>query len=72
MSKIDEEIKQCINAQKLYAKNTMKPEFQPSDGKCYYCHLNIYQDYNRSGYNLARAASSLTTGCPHCNKSFCD
>lgn len=71
--KTEQEIKQCYDTQELYAKANLLPSFQPNKGECYNCNKNVYQDYEtRQGYSLARAASSLTTGCPHCNRSFCD
>lgn len=70
--KTDLELKEACGAQTQYIKMSMSPNFAPSDGICFRCHKNIYQDFIRNGWDLSRASSSLITGCPHCNYSFCD
>lgn len=56
------------------------PHFAPHDGICFDCRKSIYEiiphtngTYNWStGINLASAASSHITACPHCSSSYCD
>ena len=63
-----EEIQQAIKEQAELCKETGKPHFAPYDGRCYDCNSNIYQNYNREGWN----GKSHVTGCPHCHYSFCE
>jgi len=85
--KTTDEINECIEAQRKF-----EPHFAPSDGVCFRCHKNIYQNfgwkdegYSRklagldgeevdriTGISLEKASSQLITGCPHCNRSYCD
>jgi hypothetical protein len=86
--KTTDEINECIEAQRKF-----EPHFAPSDGVCFRCHKNIYQNigwrkqdlWTRTqvclddsevnyvtGIPLERASSQLITGCPHCNRSYCD
>ena len=59
--------------------------FAPSDGICFHCHHQIYddvlikrrdwktgefKDFVSKGISLEKAGSELTTGCPHCHYSF--
>ena len=45
--------------------------FAPSDGKCYRCNNNIYENTSTtSGYSVERASREMITGCPHCHYSF--
>ena len=61
-------------------QETGYPDFAPKDGKCWSCGLNIYlPKINQIGENtfvtgktVKEASESLITGCPHCNKSYCD
>lgn len=61
--------------------------FAPKNGICYNCSKQIYADIevNRRnwqtgkiekvvsyGISVERAGSELTTGCPHCHRSFVD
>lgn len=61
--------------------------FAPSSGICYNCRKQIYADVEVSrrnwnngqiekvvshGISVERAGSELTTGCPHCHRSFVD
>lgn len=69
--KTPEELRECIAAQLKYCNDKKIPHFAPSDGRCYRCNRNIYQNYphNKStGYD----GTQLVTGCPHCYRSYCD
>jgi hypothetical protein len=70
--KTDEEIKGCIRKQKELCDNSPNYKgwhFAPYDGVCYDCRKNIYQDYGeRKGWS----GDAHVTGCPHCNRSYCD
>ncbi|EQK42736.1 hypothetical protein C672_1680 [[Clostridium] bifermentans ATCC 638] len=81
----NKEISKCREAQKEYALKNGAPYFAPSDGVCWKCNRNIYQNYEicdfdgiyiykqiSDGYSLNRASSELITGCPHCSRSYCD
>lgn len=67
-----DEIRECIRAQKELCDSDPKLKnwhFAPSDGLCYDCRKNIYQNYgDMSGHD----GRSYITGCPHCNYSFCE
>ena len=66
-----------IQAQRNYCKENKLPHFAPHDGRCWSCGKNIYEPFTRqngriSGVETERASSELITGCPHCNRSYCD
>ena len=65
-------IKECIEAQRKYCRDNNYPCFIPNDGKCFSCRKQIFSEYNDGGINIKRASSELITGCPHCNRSYCD
>jgi len=73
-------VAEAIAAQKAYCERTGAPHFAPSDGSCWSCHRQIYAGewvetpYGKyhSGISVEKAGSSLVTGCPHCNRSYCD
>ena len=61
--------------------------FAPKDGICYNCHKQIYADIEvqrrnwqtgkfektvSHGISVEKAGKVLTTGCPHCHRSFVD
>jgi len=60
--KLMDTIKEAIAAQRKYCDEKKLPHFAPSDGKCWCCHRNIYED----GYSVERASSELIIRCPHC------
>lgn len=66
--KTPEEIRTAIERQKKLCAAENLPHFAPTDGQCYDCCLNIYQDYTREGWT----GLEYVTGCPHCNHSFCE
>lgn len=81
-----EEVKeqQAKNIAKLYEKNPddwfyqsemAKPEhervgFAPKDGVCWYCKRNICE--GEHGITLEKLGDYIITGCPHCNRSYCN
>lgn len=73
-------IDRAIAAQERYQAKSQSPKFAPENGVCYSCKLNIYSKVEHesfggsydTGFDVGRAGSELVTGCPHCNKSFCD
>ena len=52
------------------------PHFAPRDGKCWNCNKDIYTEQDHGGYktgiSVEKAGSTLITGCPHCNRTYCD
>ena len=67
---------QAIKAQKKYCEEHKLPHFAPYDGICWCCRQNIYKpmEYKEyvSGISVERAGKELITGCPHCNRTYCD
>lgn len=69
-----------IVAQKKYTTENKVPHFAPQDGRCWNCRQQIYAQMEQhhgasvyhTGIDLDRASNQLTTGCPHCNRSYCD
>lgn len=53
-------------AQHKYCKLNGLPNFAGS-GKCFSCHKNVFEKLT-----IEQSANELITGCPFCNKSFCD
>ncbi|WP_411955120.1 hypothetical protein ACKXGF_04990 [Alkalibacillus sp. S2W] len=83
MSKFD--VVEASNAQKHYCNENNAPHFAPQSGRCWNCGSNIYEakqkvmakgtEYERevtTGITVEEASNSLVTGCPHCNRSYCD
>lgn len=78
----DYDIELAKKAQKEYCQNTKSPHFAPGSGNCWSCKKNIYTriEYKGrdgiktyvSGITVESAGNSLVTGCPHCNRSYCD
>jgi hypothetical protein len=75
-------IDKSVNAQKEYVKETQSPHFAPTSGRCWSCSKNIYKEYSHinlytqseysTGIDVEQAGRALVTGCPHCNRSYCD
>ena len=74
-------------SQKTYCKEKEYPHFAPSNGKCYRCNKNIYEQLEHeqtdwktgevvrtyvTGISIEEAGSELITGCPHCHYSYCE
>lgn len=66
-------------AQAEYCNENKAPHFAPKSGVCWNCNKNIYEElphkYHSSimcGISIEEAKSRLVTGCPHCNRSYCD
>lgn len=84
MKKFD--INEGRQAQFEYQQRTGSPAFPPASGNCWSCSRNIYnpieqvsKDYftgeektRITGITVEEAGNSLVTGCPHCNRSYCD
>ena len=70
----------AIEAQSNYCKEKGFPHFAPSYGNCWYCKRNIYEERKyeacgrtySTGISVEKAGTELVTGCPHCNRSYCD
>jgi hypothetical protein len=78
-------IQDAIKAQAKYCEEEGAPHFAPNDGRCWRCHRNIYEKWERedkgwdgkpitrvSGISVEKAGAELVTGCPHCHRSYCD
>jgi len=67
---------EAIKAQKKYQDDKNLPDFAPRDGSCFKCKFNIYREIDhgshKTGISLEEASTQLITGCPHCNRSYCD
>lgn len=67
---------EAIKAQRKLQKEKNYPDFAPSNGICWRCRKNIYSELDhgsyKTGITVEQAATSLITGCPHCNRSYCD
>jgi len=79
--KEDFNVGKAVTAQNEYQKRTGSPAFPPSSGVCWVCRKNIYVPYEYKGANgetylvgitVKEAGERLITGCPHCNRSYCD
>lgn len=78
MEKYD--VQKSIEAQKKYCGEKGLPHFAPYSGVCWKCHKNIYEPHHRkygdrdyeTGITTEKAGRELVTGCPHCNRSYCD
>lgn len=75
------DIPKSIEAQKKYCEEKKAPHFAPQSGRCWSCNQNIYAPIEKpawnggtrtSGITVEKAGSGLITGCPHCNRSYCD
>lgn len=69
-------VSESIKAQRTYCTTNEAPDFAPNDGVCWKCHNQIYAPIKNSGYvsgiTTEYARTKLVTGCPHCNRSYCD
>lgn len=73
IKKSREEIKENIKAQEELCNRIDYPNFAPTDGFCWNCNRNIYQNYEINGHNSNGYNGDIhITGCPHCNRSYCD
>lgn len=48
----------------------MRTGFAPSDERCYRCNLNITK--GDKAITVESIGDYIITGCPYCNRSFCD
>lgn len=78
-------IQLSIKGQKEQCEKTGAPHFAPKSGVCWKCRKNIYTPHKQihlpgtqyeseltTGISIEKASSQLVTGCPHCNRSYCD
>lgn len=61
------DIEKKIQAQKDLCEKEHLPHFAPSNGVCWSCHNQIYTEIS-----LEKASTELITGCPICNRTYCD
>ena len=69
------EIAICIEKQANLCKDKKLPHFAPDNGKCWSCNRNIYQNYDyKLGGRITQGETGekFITGCPHCNRTYCD
>lgn len=58
-----EQVAERVEAQRELCARSRLPHFAPWDGICWSCRRQIYE---------IEDGRSFVTGCPHCNKSYCD
>lgn len=57
-----------MQLQKAYCETHKVPEFAPTNtGNCYSCGVDITIYITEE-----QASTQLITGCPYCNRSYCD
>jgi hypothetical protein len=75
------DVNKSIAAQEKLCMEKGYPHFAPMNGVCWWCHRNIYNpvEHERktltpyiTGIDVEKAGRKLVTGCPHCNRSYCD
>jgi uncharacterized protein with PIN domain len=65
--------KDAIKAQTEFCERFQLPLFMPEDGRCFSCRNNIFLQLNEKGaISVESAGETHITGCPFCNKSYCD
>jgi uncharacterized protein with PIN domain len=57
-----------LNNQHEFCKQNKAPFFMPSNGRCWKCKEDIIKILIERGED----GTSLVTGCPKCNRSYCD
>ena len=73
IKKTSAEVEACIQKQKDVCSEKHYPLFAPSDGVCFKCGKNIYQNYESDNkVSDGETGEKFITGCPHCNRSYCD
>ena len=69
-------VNKAAQAQKELQASKNYPDFAPISGKCWSCGKNIYEQIDhgkyKTGISVEKASTELVTGCPHCNRSYCD
>lgn len=64
---------EAIQAQRAYCDSHDLPHFAPEDGRCPNCFRDIYRPSPVvTAYSVQTAGARHITGCPHCNRSFCE
>lgn len=56
-----------LDAQEDYCSLHLLPNFLPEDGLCFFCKKDLTLKFSKRD-----AENKHITGCPSCNKSFCD
>ena len=78
---LEYDAQKSIKGQKEYCEKKKYPHFAPADGRCYRCRENIYKLIEHTkpngakyttGISVEKASAELITGCPHCNRTYCD
>lgn len=73
-------VPKSVNGQKRYCEEHDAPHFAPKSGVCWKCNRNIYEKCiqkntygeRTTGITTHVASTQLVTGCPHCNRTYCD
>jgi hypothetical protein len=80
-------VTKSIEGQRKLCNEKGYPHFAPKNGICFDCKKQIYQEQKKvfrnletnevvreytTGITVEKASTSLVTGCPHCNRSYCD
>ncbi|MDR4315037.1 Uncharacterised protein [Niallia circulans] len=81
-------VQESVELQKRLCEEKGYPHFAPRSGVCWNCHKNIYEPIEQkrimffedgkpektivTGITVDKAANQLVTGCPHCNRTYCD
>ena len=68
--RLSDETYEAIMAQMKYCEENKLPHFSPFDGICYKCHQQIFGV--EGGITVEQASTTLITGCPLCNFSYCE
>ncbi len=58
-----------VSAQRKYCFDHDAPMFLSYDGRCFSCGAYVF---GPRGIPPAEAGKRLITGCPYCQRSFCD
>jgi hypothetical protein len=53
----------ALTAQRRLCESRSLPHFAPSNGVCWSCGRQIYEELDGKSY---------VTGCPFCHRSYCD
>jgi hypothetical protein len=73
IKKTSTELGKCAQKQKDVCSEKSYPHFAPSNGVCWKCNRNIYQNYEIDNrISDGETGEKFITGCPHCNRSYCD
>ena len=66
-------IQEAREAQAKFCDSKGLPLLAPESGKCFSCRRNIYRlPDGPYAISVKSAGATHITGCPHCNRSYCD